>query len=156
MVAPIFWTAEMDKAVKTMWYTHTTGQIGAFLGIHYWSVSKRAKLLGLPRHRNGGVYEPSKDQWVATATLEARKAGVDVTRVLAGGRCRPIVVARWKSWQALLDANPHVSIGGLARVSGFDHASILHGLARLSGAPPLVRRPTGRRPRPAPVLEAAE
>jgi hypothetical protein len=61
---------------------------------------------------------------------ECATAGVDFTWALAGGRKRPLVLARWRAWKRLRDDGATLPMIG--RVAAVDHSSVLHGLRRLS------------------------
>lgn len=118
-------------------------------GMRATDISKRL-LIELGTHRTpGGVWakasdlklpepdrirrnEPSREEWIAAATGAAKEARLRPGDVMAGCRLRAAVRARQKAWRHVLEAYPHVTVAGLARVSGFHWTSILHGLGRLN------------------------
>lgn len=95
-------------------------------------VWSKASDLNLPDPDRIRRNEPSREEWVAAATRAAREAHLRPGDVMAGCRLRAAVRARQKAWRRILEAHPHVTVAGLARVSGFHWTSILHGLGRLS------------------------
>ena len=102
--------------------------------------------------------EPSREHWINAAKMAAALENVSFKEIILGERRHAIARARWRAFKAVLDTDKRASIAGLARVSGFDHTTILHGLGRLSGlsrsAMISCGRASGRRP--CAVLEAAE
>lgn len=83
--------------------------------------------------------QPPVSAWLSAAHAAARETLTKPSDVLAGstkGRC---ALARRIAWQAVLDAFPDVSIAGLARVSGFDHTSILSSLGRRKASRPMSK-----------------
>lgn len=77
---------------------------------------------------------PSRSVWSATATAAAKVMGVDPVKVMAGTeRNRNITLARWRAWRALVGSNRY-SVKGIARVSGFHHATILSAMKRIQKA----------------------
>lgn len=155
----IIWTFFMDEQLRTLWPNHSGVSIGKVMGLPHYSVVLRAKKLGLTPH--GEKRQPSAELWISAAREQA-KDGVALKDILSGGPSRKVAKARWRAFKAVLDGNPCVSLYGLAQVSGFDHTTILHGLARLNGASPEEMKKngkaSGRYPGslPAPVMEAAE
>lgn len=89
---------------------------------------------GLASGKYAQRYEPSKQEWIAAATLAAQEGRVSPSDVMAGVIRPNITAARWRAWKALLEANPKLSVAGVARVSGFDHSSLLHSF-RKTGYP---------------------
>lgn len=100
--------------------------------------------------RNDSVkYTPSREEWTAMASQAGREWLVVASGILSGSQQPRMAKARAWAWKLILDQNPHYSIAGVARVSGFDHTTILTALRRLDGASNteiLISRATGRRP----------
>lgn len=146
------WTDDMDARLKELWPTHSLATISFALGLSVARVRRRAvNDLHLSAPTLDRLYQPSKQDWIKAATDQAIKAKVRPSDVMAGSRTRAISFARWRAWKAVLDENPHVSIAGVARISGFDHTSVLNGIARLAGresnyTDPYSSRATGRVP----------
>ena len=86
--------------------------------------------------RKSGPARPTEAQWVEVATRHAMMAGLPPGPLLGGDRKRKYVVVRWAAWREIL-ATGRYSINGLARTSGYNHATILNGLKRTEqGAAP--------------------
>ncbi len=101
-------------------------------------------------------WAPLSRDWRATAFQVAQEAGISESIILCG-TSRKAARARWVAWQRILAENPQISILGLARICGFDHTTILHGLARISGDTALrPKRATGRRRTKGSCVEAAD
>lgn len=64
-------------------------------------------------------------RWEAIAREEAAKGGLDPVKLLAGRQSRPYVLARWRAWKRLVDAD--FSYASIGRASGFDHTSVRYG-----------------------------
>jgi len=75
---------------------------------------------------------PTKRVWVNVAKEVASETGVCAEAILQGNRNRKVVVARWEAWRRVLDSNPRYSVLGLARIAGFDHTAVLHGIKKLN------------------------
>lgn len=157
----IVWTAFLDNALRELWDSHTVREITEKIGISNTPIYARANLLGLPTHRRyRKINKPPHQVWVNAAKAEAAASGVKAKEIICGVKRQPVAEARWRAFRAVLDQHPECSIYGLARVSGFDHTSILHGLARLQGKSAndvkAGSRASGRRPGRRVSLEAAE
>lgn len=84
---------------------------------------------------------PPNRIWIAAARQAAQEANVPLKHVLGGSKSTKAATARWKAWASLIEANPRYSIAGIARVSGWHHASVLYAMRRLKGeAPESARR----------------
>lgn len=66
--------------------------------------------------------------WERAARRAASEAGLDATKFLAGQDGRRYVSARWQLWAKLSSRFTYSSIG---KASGFDHASVRHGVLQL-------------------------
>jgi hypothetical protein len=130
-INPRAWTTDEYTALSVLWGRHTPEEIGACLGRTAGAVYARAQIVGLVGIKRR--FRPTKSAWITTATEIAAQAGLNVTELLAGSKKRPYAIARWRAWRVMLDMSPNVSIAGVARISGHDHTTVLHGLARLSG-----------------------
>lgn len=76
-------------------------------------------------------FQPTDEEWHRIASEEAAKANIRIAHVVGPSNVRAHAQARWRAWRRILDENPHCSIAGVARVSGWDHTSLLSGLKRL-------------------------
>lgn len=91
----------------------------------------------LPRTRCGNPgprmhkTEPSRESWIDAATGAAAAFGLRPSDVLGGKLGAKYAKARSIAWQAVLEAFPKVSVAGLARVSGYNHTSILSSIGTL-------------------------
>lgn len=131
----------MDQALIGLWAERNLGVIAEKMGITVDRVSRRAKHLGLPkfkvkqRENAKAAWRrrrwPSKEAWTEIAAEKAALCRVSPREVLCGALRRPAVHARWYAFQALFQRHPHVSLYGAAKISGFDHTAIMHGLKRL-------------------------
>lgn len=128
------WSPELDQRLRDMWPFYGPDTISKALHLSARRVRERAKKLNLPTIPYREMLSPSKDEWVQIASQKAREARIRPSDVLAGCRYPAAVRARWEAWDEVLGLNPHYSIAGVARVSGFDHTTILNGLSRLRGA----------------------
>lgn len=128
------WTYPERKKLRELWLKIPSAEIGKILGRTSHAVRSYAQILHLPHYSQGVVakfWEPSEQEWIAIATRHAEEARIKPSKLLAGCRTKPACIARWKAWEAVLASNDNYSIAGVARVSGFDHSSIIHGLKRL-------------------------
>ena len=89
-------------------------------------------LLGWQRAQHGSV-EPPAELWTSIAIEEAVRAFLPPNAVLNGDKRHRASLARWRAWKRLLDMPENFTIAGVARVSGWDHTTILYGLKRLKG-----------------------
>lgn len=81
-------------------------------------------------NRNRMLYCPPS-RWRRMASIEANSRGLCPVRLLAGDKHRVFVTARWHVWRELYVGG--CSFASIARASGFDHTTIMHGLRRLRG-----------------------
>ena len=125
----------------------TSNEAADLMGINRETLVNRAHHLGVKFQRIREVNWPTPEIWIAAARAEAKEANVSVRAVLAGSRLKHHCVPRWRAWRRVLTDNPRFSVLGLARVSGWDHSSILHGLTRLSAV---------ESQKPVATIEAAE
>lgn len=128
------WPPELDQRLREMWPFYSLWAISREFHLSTRRIRERAKKLGLPIVAYRDMLSPSKEEWVRIAREKAVEAKVRPSDVMAGCRHKGAVLARWKAWEAVLRANPHYSIAGVARISGYDHTAILNGLNRLAGA----------------------
>lgn len=131
---PTIWTPEMDAQLVELCHTHTRKKIAEKLGIYVWRLDSRLAALGLKVCPYAAVLAPKKEEWIAVAREHALAAKVRPSDVMAGARYKTAVAARWAAWQAMRERYPHYSIAGIARTSGHDWTTVLHGFKRLSGA----------------------
>jgi hypothetical protein len=82
------------------------------------------------------IKQPSRRRWAQTATEIALALTLDPVALLAGKRGHGYPEARWRAWEELYKTG-HYSISGIARASGFHHATILYGLRRVKGVTPV-------------------
>lgn len=129
------WTDELDGQLRELCAGHTRIQISRIMGIRAWRLDVRLKALDLKPRSFPSVLSPKKAEWIAVATEKALAADVRPSDVMAGRKLKPVVRARWAAWKAMQDRYPHYSIAGIARTSGHDWTTVLHGLKRLSGVP---------------------
>lgn len=132
----------LGERVLQLWPHHSQREISKLTGITTHCVSIFGKRNGLQTISIGKLLEPSKDEWIDAAKIEAAKAMVPLAHVLGGKTYREAVRARWAAWKAVLDANPNYSIAGVGRISGYGHDTILHSLKRMGNVPAkLIRTP---------------
>lgn len=82
-----------------------------------------------------GAVEPSKALWIAIATEEAFKAGLDPEDVIDGYKGHKAAKCRWRAWRRLLDMPAGYTVAGVGRISGWSHTDIAYGMRRLLGIP---------------------
>ncbi len=149
------WTDDMEAQLKAMWGCIMLKDISQAMGLSEERLRHRAKRLGLPLKPLRRLYEPTKAVWIDKASIRARELRQAPREVLAGAKGKKPSLARWRAWKDVLDEFPCCSIAGVARISGFDHTSVLHGLRRLGGAmlqDTRLSRASGRYPsRQAPI-----
>lgn len=135
MTRKITWPEERDEELRTLWAEYNSGKtVGQIMKLDTKRVYARAWALGLPRHsKRKRASQPARALWINAAKAEAAASDVRTKDILCGVRLHKVVRARWRAFRAVLQQDPNCSIYGLARLSGFDHTSILHGLARLEG-----------------------
>jgi hypothetical protein len=120
------WSAEEDAYLRENYSHISTRQIAADLHRTENAVRNRSSKTNLSFPRaplvRGAKYEAFVHELCAGTKLSPVK-------VLAGVRWRPLVRIRWRAWQRLRDEGH--SFPQIAEVSGFDHSSVIYGLARL-------------------------
>lgn len=89
--------------------------------------------------------------WHASAIREAVRARIPLEAVTGRALEWGAVLARWRAWKRVLDANPDYSVLSLAKVSGFDHTTILYAMKRLKDGACETSKPTGTHPPGPPV-----
>lgn len=127
------WTPFWEDQVREMSQTKTIGEAAAHLGILTSTLWDKGLSLGITFVPPKKAMQPEADVWIAAATKQANYLKVPLNQVLGYNPSRKASRARWKAWKAVLDSDPRYSIAGLARVSGFNHSSLMYGLSRLSG-----------------------
>lgn len=130
------WPKELDDRLRELWPVSSLAEMSREFGLSTRRIKDRAKRLKLPIATYRERLTPSKAEWVEIASQIAREAKLRPSDVLAGCRYKKAVWARWRAWRAILEANPHYSVAGVARTSGHDHTTVLHGLQRLAGKNP--------------------
>jgi hypothetical protein len=128
------WTYPERKKLRELWHKMPSDEIGKILGRTSHAVRTYAHVLHLPHYSHGVIakfWEPTADEWLAIATKQAIAANVKPSKLLAGCRTKKACVARWKAWKEILASNDNYSIAGVARVAGYDHSSVIHGVRRL-------------------------
>lgn len=135
------WTPELDETLRQLWALRNQALIAEQMDLTADKVARRAKKLGLPKYkvkrrlqRNAPwrtVRHPSQEQWISVVKEHARDRRISAREVLCGNRHRPFVYTRWMAFKTILERFPNLSVLGVAKVSGFDHTAILHGLKRL-------------------------
>lgn len=144
MTAPVNWTPEMDETIRQMWPHANCPAIADAIGVGRTAIWKHAtRGLGLPPKRKYVATNPPRVAWIKAATIAARNAGLSYDEVI-GGRTHAAAQARWEAYAAILEKYPRVSLAGLGRVSGYHHATIMHGLLRRRGAGYKELRARGR------------
>jgi hypothetical protein len=133
---PTVWTEAMEDKLVRLWGTMPRAAIARAMGLTDWRVKWKAEDMDLPMQPMKKSFEPLRSDWIAIATQKANEVKIPPGIVLAGAGGYAGVVARWRAWREILDIHPQLSIAGVARVSGFDHTTILYGLRRLNGASP--------------------
>lgn len=129
---PIFhWTPYWDAKLREIAPMMTAQEASDLLGVHRDTLVTRARRIGRPFPKVKTLNQPTSDEWIQAASVEAAQAGVRVGDVLAGDRRPGPCVARWRAWKRVLDSNPRYSIIGVARISGFDHSTIIVSQRRL-------------------------
>ena len=136
------WGEWHDARLIALWPHHSQNECARRMKCHYTTIAHHVKLLGLPKKGNSAAYSPPPEIWRIIVRQTAREARVGAREIMGYNPSQNVVWARWTAWKRLLDEYPQYSIAGLARVSGWDHTTILHGLKRLSGEKP--RGPNGR------------
>lgn len=106
------------------------------------------------RHLRG--HAPNKKRvpaelWQASALREAVRARIPLEAVTGRALEWGAVLARWRAWKRVLDADPDYSVLSLAKVSGFDHTTILYAMKRLKDGACETSKPTGTTPPGPPV-----
>lgn len=151
------WTPAMEDRLARLWGIYLQKDIARVMGLSACQIATKARRMELPAKPRLKKCEPTPEMWIAIAKKHADDAKVSVSELLAGRRPQQIVIARWKAWREILETNRDISVSGLARVSGFDHTTILLGLKRLQGASPAgsrACRASGRRPHVPAILTA--
>lgn len=82
-----------------------------------------------------GAVEPPKWLWIAVATDEAFKAGLDPEDIIDGYKGHKAARCRWRAWRRLLDMPEGYTVSGVGRITGWSHTDILYGMRRLRGIP---------------------
>ena len=158
VLPPTVWTPEMDAQLVDLCLTHTRKKIAEIMDIKCWRIDARLQFLGVKSRPYGDVLSPKKEEWIAVAREKAIAAKVRPSDVMAGARYKQAVHARWAAWKAMQDRYPQYSIAGIARTSGHDYTTVLHGLKRNSGVPAKsLRKPSYRAAaRPKSLLECSQ
>ena len=126
----------MDERLAVLCLSNGRKQIKAILEISLPNLDRRLKTLGLRGLPYSKAISPKNAEWIAVATRNARESKVRPSDLMAGVMLKPVVHARWRAWKEMKETYPHYSIAGIARTSGHDWTTVLHGLKRLSGASP--------------------
>lgn len=121
----------IDQTITELSAEHNISQISRALEMTIPAVKNRGKKLGLTFLTKKECGEPSKGEWIHHGTVQGYLAGVPPRLLLGGSKAGRVAMARWKAFGAILDSNPRFSIAGVARVSGFHHATVLHGLKKI-------------------------
>jgi hypothetical protein len=143
------WTSEMDAQLKALWGTRSAQAVAYALSLSGPRVRLRAVKLGLSYPGIKQIYQPPRRAWIEIATRRALEAKLAPKDVIQGCRLKAVARVRWAAFQEVLDRYPICSVAGLARLTGFDHTGILHGLRRNAGQTALEARygrAIGRRP----------
>lgn len=143
------WTPEMDDKLRRLWGSRSAEAIADAMGLTGCRVRCRARALGLSLPAMRNVYQPPRADWIEIATRRAQEAKLAPRDVLQGCRLKAVARVRWAAFQEVLDKHPSCSVAGLARLTGFDHTGILHGLRRNAGQTAFEARydrAIGRRP----------
>ena len=69
-----------------------------------------------------------KALWVAIATQEALLARVRPSLVMGTCARKDVCTVRWKAWKRVLETDPRYSVFSLAKICGYNHATILRAL----------------------------
>lgn len=140
---PQLWSADEIALLEELYPTRMTRrEIADRIGRSEASISCAAYTFGLTRparlKKLKPVRPPRKERheppdvvWIAAATEAAREGRLSPGKVLSGDKQPKYCEARWRAWKSVLAIDPVYSVGGLARVSGWNHTSILAGLKRL-------------------------
>jgi len=131
---PLAWTEEMDSRLRELWPRMSGAKIAKIFDLPVERVRRRVRALGLPSHRV--VRYGKKSGQPARNVLEQAyrdQAGpaAPFKDIALGERHQAACIARWRAFQIVLCTVPGVTIAGVARVAGYDHTTILHGLNRL-------------------------
>lgn len=125
------WSPVLDDWLKELWGRGSVEAIAREMNLTPRRVKTRALKLGLPTPRLARTYEPTKQDWIDIASTQAEAARINKVKLLAGERKRVYSEARWRAWRDLMALHPHISMAGMARVSGFHHTSVINGLRQL-------------------------
>lgn len=121
-----FWSWEEDERVRELWNSAPMWRLMRSIpGRNYPSITSRAHKLGVARRSR--IKWPTPDAWVDAVRAASLRTGYPFPAALASGR-RGAVHTRWIAFERL---NRDHSANGIAKVSGFDHTSVLHGIARV-------------------------
>src|ERR1035437_152658 len=125
-----FWTPENEARLAVLCLSQGRKQIAAILEISLPNLDRRLKTLGLRPLPYSKALSPKNAEWIAVATRNARESKVRPSDLMAGVKLKPVVHARWRAWKEMKEIYPHYSIAGIARTSGHDWTTVLHGLKR--------------------------
>lgn len=130
------WTRDEIRTVRDAGLAMTARELAAVLGRTERSVAIRRYRL----RKYHAVYVHVTDgDWIAAVTAEARSASIPVGPCLGGDPKDRFAKVRWKAWRRLRALG--ATLPNLSTISGFHHATIIHGLRRLSeieSARPLI------------------
>ncbi len=113
--------------------TKTAAEVSELIGVgknYLWAKAKSEGFDFLPARSPG---EPPYAVWAAEVAIQADMAKVAARDVMNGNRSKRVAMARWRAWKGILAQDASYSIKGLANCTGYNHTTILHALARLSG-----------------------
>lgn len=71
---------------------------------------------------------PAKAKWRAACAMASERSGVPVEQIMSRSRMHRIVRARWIAFTLLREQK--YSLPAIAAVTGYDHTTCMHGLAR--------------------------
>lgn len=73
---------------------------------------------------------PTRFIWITAARKAALEADIAPHLVIGADTGRKAVQARWSAWEAMYGDGSRYSINGIAKVTGFDHTTILNAKRR--------------------------
>jgi hypothetical protein len=126
-------TAEQAEQLEDLAKTVHVAEAARRVGVNEASAYDYFRRNEIPTLGAWKAKQPPADVWINACRTEAALAGVGVKSVLMGHLSKPVVRVRWKAFARVLNENQYYTVIGLARTSGFDHTTILYGLARLRG-----------------------
>lgn len=127
------WGPWWDDLIRDMAKTKTAGQVSDLTGIREAFLWEKARAGGFAFLGVRAFTEPTYEVWAAAVAAQAEIERVSFMDIMRGNRSKPVTVARWKAWRAVLAQDERYSIKGVAACSGYDHTTILYSLARLAG-----------------------